>query len=97
MVIVTRQKNQLGPLQLQLTLEKTRIEQVYEHRVLSVIVNDEMKRQSHLNYLCKSVSKNVLLLSQPRHYGNAKTRKLCYSAHILSHINYVIVHTYYLT
>ena len=43
MVTATQQRHQLSPLQLQLLLEKTCIEQVYEHHVLGVIINDEMK------------------------------------------------------
>uniref|UniRef100_UPI003AF8C29E reverse transcriptase domain-containing protein n=1 Tax=Thiolapillus sp. TaxID=2017437 RepID=UPI003AF8C29E len=46
MVIATRQKHQLSPLQLKLTLEKTDIEQVHEHRVLGVTIDAEMKWQS---------------------------------------------------
>ena len=87
MVIATGQKHQVSPLQLKLTLEKTDIEQVHEHHVLGVTTDDEMKWQSHLSNVCKTVSKN-LLLSQLRYYVNVKARKLFYSAHILSHTNY---------
>ena len=77
-VIATRQRHQLRPLQLQRTLEKTRIEQVYEHRVLGVITDNNRKWQFHLNNVCKTVcktvSKHVFLLSQLRHYVYAKTR-----------------------
>ena len=48
-VIATRQKHQLSPLQLKLTLEKTDIEQVHEHRVLGVTIDAEMKWQSQLS------------------------------------------------
>ena len=86
-VIATRQKHQLSPLQLKLTLKKTDIEQVHEHRVLGVTIDAEMKWQSHLSNVCKIVSKNLFLLSQLRYYVNVKARKLFYSAHILSYIN----------
>ena len=43
MVIAKRQKHQLGPLHLRLTFEKTHIEQVHEHRVLDIVIDDEMK------------------------------------------------------
>ena len=43
MVIATRQKHQLSPLQLKLTLEKTDIEQVHEHRAMGVTIDAEMK------------------------------------------------------
>ena len=88
MVIASRQKHQLSPLQLKLNLEKTDIEQVHEHRVLGVTIDAEMKWQSHLSNVCKTVSKNLFLLSQLRYYVNVKARKLFYSAHILSYINY---------
>ena len=69
-MIATRKRHQLSPLQLQRTLETTRIEQVHDHRVLGVTVDVEMLCQSHLNNLCKTVSKNVIPLSQLRHYVN---------------------------
>ena len=46
MVTATRRKHQLIPLQLKLTLEKTDIEQVHEHRVLGVTIDAGMKWQS---------------------------------------------------
>ena len=88
MVIATRQKQQQSPLQLKLTLEKTDNEQVHEHCVLGVTIDTEMKWQSHLSNVCKIVSKKLFLLSQLRYYVNVKARKLFYSAHISSHINY---------
>ena len=59
MVTATRQKHQLSPLQPKLTLEKTDIEQVHEHRVLGVTIDAEMKWQSHLSNVCKIVSKKT--------------------------------------
>ena len=56
-MIVTRQKHRLSSLQLNLTLEKTNIEQVHEHRVLGVTIDAEMKWQSHLSNVCQTVSK----------------------------------------
>ena len=79
MVIATRQKHQLSPLQLKLTLEKTDIEHVHEHRVLGVTIDAEMKWQSQLSNVCKIVSKKLVLLSQLRYYVNVKARKLFYS------------------
>ena len=59
MVIATPQKHQLSPLQHKLTLEKTDIEQVHEHRVLGVTIDAEMKWQSQLSNVCKTVSKKL--------------------------------------
>ena len=58
MVIATRQKHQLSPLQLKLTLEKTDIEQVHEHHVLGVTIDVKMIWQSYRSNVCKIVSKN---------------------------------------
>ena len=55
MVIATRQKHQLSPLQLKLAFEKRDIEQVHEHRVLGVTIDAKMKWQSHLINVCKTV------------------------------------------
>ena len=91
MVTATRQKHQLSPLQLKLTLEKRYIEQVHEYHVLGVTIDDEMKWQSHLSNVCKIVSKNLFLLSQLSYHVNVKACKLFYSAHILSHVNYASI------
>ena len=88
LVIATRQTHELSPLQLKLTLENRDIEQVHEHRVLGVTIDAEMRWRSQLSNVCKIVSKKLFLLSQLRYYVNVKARKLFYSAHILSYINY---------
>ena len=88
MVLTTRQKLQRGPLTLNLTLGKSPVEQVREHRVLGVITDEELKWQSHVDNICKHLSKNVFLLSQVRHYVDSDARKIFFHAHLLSHINY---------
>ena len=66
MVIATGQKHQLSPLQLKLTLEKTDIEQIHEHRALGATIDAEMKWRSHLSNVCKTVfkKKNPTLSTQ---------------------------------
>ena len=91
MVIATCQKHQLSPLQFKLTLGKTDIEQVHERRVLGVTIDAEMKWQSQLSNVCKTVSKKIVLLSQLRYNVNVKAPKLFYSAYILSHITYASI------
>ena len=65
MLLATRQKQQLRPLNLNLSLKADHIEQVYEHRHLGVIFDDEFSWQSHVTYVCKTVSKK-------------KKKKICY-------------------
>ena len=88
MVLTTRQKHQRRPLTLNLTLGKTPVQQLREHRVLGVIIDEELKWQSHIDNVCKHVSKNLFLLNQLRHYVDSDALKIFFQAHLLSHINY---------
>ena len=88
MVITTRQKRQLKPLSLNLSVNSSNIEQVKEHRVLGVILDQEMKWDSHLSSLCKKLSRNLYLLSKLRSYADQNALLMFYNAHIMSHINY---------
>lgn len=88
MLVATRQKLQREPLTLSLTIEGHEIEQVTEHRLLGVTFDDQMKWESHINTICKKVSKNVFLLSKLKGFIDMDTRKMFFNAHIMSHINY---------
>ena len=87
-VLTTRQKHQRRSLTLNLTLGKNPVQQVREHRVLGVIIDEELKWQSHIDNICKHLSKNLFLLSQLRHYVDSDVREIFFQAHLLSHINY---------
>jgi exonuclease III len=88
MVITTRQKHQRQKLQLKLNIQSTDVQQVREHKVLGVIVDEELKWESHINYVNKLLSKNLFLLHQLKIYVDSETRKSFFYAHCLSHINY---------
>ena len=53
MVLTTRQKHQRRPLTFNLTLGKSPVQQVREHRVLGIIIDAELKWHSHIdnNYM----------------------------------------------
>ena len=88
MLVTARQKHQLRPLHLNLSLKDGHIEQVHEHRNLGVIINDELSWRPHIIGTCKTVSKNLYLLSQLKHFVDTPKRKLFYHAHISSHPTY---------
>jgi len=88
MLITTRQKHQLRPPSLSLSLNSIPIKQVKEHRLLGVTVDEQLSWHAHLDTMCKTVSKNVFLLSRLTHLTDIHTRKLFYHAHIQSHIDY---------
>ena len=78
MLLATRQKHQLHPLHLTLSLKDSHIEQVHEHRHLGVIIDDEFSWRPHIAGTCKT----VYLLSQLRHFMDTPKRKLFYHVHI---------------
>ena len=88
MLLTTRQKHQLRPLHLNLSLKDSHIEQVHEHRHLGDIIHDEFSWRPHIIGTCKTVSKNLYLLSQLTHFVGTPKRKLFYHAHISPHLTY---------
>ena len=88
MALASRQKHQLKPLILNLTLGTNIIEQVREHRVLGIAIDEELKWQPHIDNICKQVAQNLFLLVQLRKYVDIDCRKLFFNAHLMAHINY---------
>ena len=88
MLVTTRQKHQLKPPPLILSLYNERIEQVKEHRVLGVVVDEQLCWQPHTDRLCKALSKNLFLLAKLRQFTDETARKLFYNAYILPYIDY---------
>ena len=65
MLMATRQKHQKKKqLPLNLKFETTPIEQVSKHRLLGVTVDEQLKWQMHINNICRTVSRNIFLLSK---------------------------------
>jgi ribonuclease P/MRP protein subunit RPP40 len=88
MLITTRQKHQLNPPPLQLSFNGQSVEQVRNQRVLGIIIDDKLCWQSHIIKVCKTISKNLFLLSKLRFFTDESTRKLFYCAHIQPHLDY---------
>ena len=51
-------------LPLNLKFVTTPIEQVSKHRLLGVTVDEQLKLQTHINNMCRTVSRNIFLLSK---------------------------------
>ena len=88
MVVCTRQKRQLGPLLLNLSMADTTIKQVSKHRLLGVIIDQNLTWQDHISHICKTISKNMFMLSKLKHLTDILTRQMFYNAHIKSHLDY---------
>ena len=88
MVLASRQKHQLKPLILNLTLGTNITEQVREHRVLGITTDEELKWQPDIDNICKQVARNLFLLGQLRKCVDIDCCELFINAHLLAHINY---------
>ena len=75
-------------LRFKLDIDSKTVVQVKEHRVLGITIDDEFKWQSHVSNICKTVSKNIFLMSQLKRYVRSQTLKIFYSSHILPHISF---------
>ena len=91
MTIARRQKHQLSPLPLDLVLNGAKIDQVSEHRLLCITIDNKLRWDSHINNVCKTVSRRVFLLSKLRYIVDIDTGKLYFNAHIKPHICYASV------
>ena len=88
MVLASRQKHQLQPLMLNLTLCTHINEKVREHRVFGITIDEEIKWQPYIDNVCKQVARILCLLGRLRKYVDTDRRKLFFNAHLLAHINY---------
>ena len=88
MVITTRQKHQLSDLSLRVSLDGQNIENVTEHHLLGLIVDNKFRWQAQIEHICKSMSKNKQFLLFQLQQIIIDTRKIFYNAHIKLHIDY---------
>ena len=58
----------------------TKIEQVTSHKLLGVIIDEELSFKEHLEKLCKKSSERIDLLKKIRSYLPIQERKLYYNA-----------------
>lgn len=88
MLITSRQKHQLHPFNLKLTIDNNPVEQVKSHKVLGTFVDDQLCWKTQINSICKKLSRSIYLLNRLKPYIDSNARKIFFNAHCLSHINY---------
>ena len=81
MTIATRQKHQLSPLPFDLILNGAKSDQVSEHRLLGITIDNKLRWDSHINNVCKNISRRVFFLSKLRYIVDIDTRKLLQCPH----------------
>ena len=89
MIITTRQKRQnfssgLPPLYINGKL----IEEVESHKLLGVIIDNNLSWSNHVTMICNNVSKKIYQLSKIKHFLNLHSRKIFFHAYVESYINY---------
>ena len=86
MIITTRQKHQLSDLSLRLSLGGQNIENVTEHRLLGLIVDNKFRWQAQIEHICKSVlKKTVSSFSTATYHQHRYQKTLLQRSHKTSH------------
>ena len=88
MIITTRQKRQIAPLNLSLKIGSTIIKQVKQHKMLGIIIDSDLNWNQQIETLIKRISRSIFLLTKLKKYTSTDNLKLFFYAHIMSHINY---------
>ena len=89
MIITTRQKRQNISLDnVDLRIEGNIIEEVDHHKILGVIIDNNLNWSHHISLLCKTIATKIHQLSKMKHFVDLHSRNLFFNAYIVSHINY---------
>ena len=89
MLITTRQKRQvLENAFPAITVSNHTLEEVRNHTLLGVTIDNNLSWTDHLSNVSKGLSKKTYQLTRIKSYLNAQSRKLFYTAHIQSAIDY---------
>ena len=89
MILTTRQKRQiLSTPPVQLLVGNKQLHEVSEHKLLGVIIDNNLTWGPHIRYLCKSVAKRVCQPAKIKNFLSFHARKTFFQAHIQSRIDY---------
>ena len=82
---ITAKLNEDTSLRLDVKIDDSVVEQVSSHKILGVVIDSQMNYKSHIDELCKKLSKHIGLLKAywPVSYATSKGNLLqwCYKAH----------------
>ena len=89
MLVTTRQKRQNLTVSLPaIHMYNQVIEETTTHKVLGVIIDNNLSWSPHITYLCKVIPSKVFQLSKVKHFLNFHARKLFFHAHIQACLDY---------
>jgi len=87
MVIGSKQKV-CGDKQLTLRLNETVLENVICHKVLGVIIDNNLNCHMHIVYVCKALNNKMSLLKHILYYLTDEIKLLVYNAYLFSIFDY---------
>jgi hypothetical protein len=76
---------------LQLIIDNTAIERVYEFNFLGLTINENLNWKSHINKISNKISKSMGILNKLKHFLPLNAKLLIYNSLILSHLNFCIL------
>jgi hypothetical protein len=89
MLVTTRQKRQVLPAPLPpISVCNQTIKEVQSHTLLGVTIDNNLSWHDHISKISKTIAKKSYQLTRIKHFLNSQSRKLFYSAHIQSSIDY---------
>lgn len=72
-------------------IDQTRIERKGCVRYLGIYIDENLKWNSHIAYVVKTISRNLGIMGRAKHYLSARELILLYNGLILPHLNYCAV------
>ena len=89
LIVTTRQKRQnLSDNSTSLFINGAKIEEVDQHKILGVVIDNNLSWSSHISMICNILSKKVFQLSKIKHFLNLNCRRSFFNAYVESYINY---------
>ena len=88
MIISTKQKRIKNHYKINLNISNQNIEQTNEHKLLGVIIDENLQWSSHTEYLRKKLAKNIHLLYKLQPIISYNALKIFFFSHCMTHINY---------
>ena len=76
---------------IDIRINNDKIKRCFTVKYLGILVDENLKWESHINYVCKKISRNIGIMGRVRYYLSPKELSLLYNAIVLPHLNYCAV------
>ena len=86
-MIIGNKKN-ISTEHFRLVMNEERLERCSDYKYLGVYIDDKLSWKSHIQYVCKKISKTCGAFAKLRHCLDITTLKTVYHALVFSHLSY---------